>query len=209
TLEFNVSEVTNTDPEAENDSYSVATNQTLDIDAVAGVLFNDSDADQDSLTAAIETLPDNGSVTLNPDGSFSYTPDTDFAGIDTFTYTVSDGNDGSDTAEVSINVGQLPIVSFEAIPATISEEGTAEERLLRLEFNVVGDIPEGGLFILFESLFGITDQMDGGSDAGDFNNLGLVPPFDRENNIIGVRLDANQAEMLLPIVNDLTEEGTT
>ena len=51
--------------------------------------------------------------------------------------------------------------------------------------------------------------MDGGSDAGDFNNLGLVPPFDRENNIIGVRLDANQAEMLLPIVNDLTEEGTT
>jgi len=104
--------------------------------------------------------------------------------------------------------GDLPIVSFEAIPATISEEGTAEERLLRLVFTVEGTIPEGGLVVNFDNLFGITDQMDGEDDRGAFNNLGFAG-FDIPNNRILVRLDANEASLELPIINDLVEETTT
>ncbi|NEP60781.1 MAG: hypothetical protein F6K31_27965, partial [Symploca sp. SIO2G7] len=102
-----------------------------------------------------------------------------------------------------------PVVSFEAVPATISEEGTVEERLLRLEFTVAGEIPEGGLVVLFENLFGITDQADSEAEGAAFEGLGLAPPFDQVNNIIGIRLLENQAAIQLPMINDLIEETTS
>ncbi|MEB3356617.1 MAG: DVUA0089 family protein [Synechococcales bacterium] len=114
----------------------------------------------------------------------------------------------SEATSIEPPPAELPVVSFEAIPATISEEGSAEERLLRLVFTVDGTIPEDGLVVNFDNLFGITDQMDGADDRGAFNNLGFAG-FDRENNRILVRLDANEASMELPIINDLVEETTT
>ncbi|MGE2732340.1 Ig-like domain-containing protein [Mycolicibacterium vaccae] len=54
------------------------------------VLANDSDADADVLTVTGHTEAANGLVTLNADGSFTYTPLAGFAGTDTFTYTVAD-----------------------------------------------------------------------------------------------------------------------
>ncbi|MEL7314500.1 MAG: Ig-like domain-containing protein, partial [Cyanobacteria bacterium J06559_3] len=135
-----------------------------------------------------------------------------------FTFEVIDGEAyevAADAGSVTLNivdpadVPTLPVVSLEAIPATISEEGSAEERLLTLAFTVDGEIPEGGLVVLLENLFGITNQSDGEDDRGAFDNLGLVPPFDRENNLIGIRLDANEASLQLPIANDLIEETTT
>ena len=86
-----------------NDSYTVEENNTLNIDSVAGVLNNDTDADGDNLTVSNF---DNSSiataiVNLNNDGSFSYTPAPDFVGTDSFSYTVSDGNGGTDTATVT------------------------------------------------------------------------------------------------------------
>ena len=69
-----------------------------------GVLGNDTDADGDSLTAALATSPSHGNVTQNPDGSFTYTPDANFCGTDSYTYTANDGNGGSGTATVTIEV---------------------------------------------------------------------------------------------------------
>ncbi|MEM6435979.1 MAG: hypothetical protein AAF773_19315, partial [Cyanobacteria bacterium P01_D01_bin.115] len=104
--------------------------------------------------------------------------------------------------------GDLPVVSFEAIPSTISEEGSAEDRLLRLVFTVDGAIPEGGLVVNFDNLFGITDQLDSQDDRAAFNNLAFAG-FDVPNNRIFVRLDANEASIDLPVINDLIEETTT
>ncbi|MGB3533712.1 MAG: Ig-like domain-containing protein [Microcoleaceae cyanobacterium] len=227
TLAFNVTEATvteNSPPVAVDDSYNVIipgvagveppTN--LVVNADDGLQANDSDADNDNLTVAIATAPEDGNVTLDADGSFTYTPNGFFADEDSFTYTVSDGNGGSDTGNVTIITEfapiappGLPVVSFEAVPATISEEGTAEERLLQFNFTVEGEIPEGGLVVLFENLFGITDQSDGEDDRGAFDGLTLSPPFDLENNIIGIRLLENEASLQLPIINDLIEETTT
>ncbi len=74
--------------------------------AQAGVLQNDTDADGDELTVNRTPVagPTNGVLVLNSDGSFSYTPNPNFAGIDAFTYEVSDGNGGSAQATVTINV---------------------------------------------------------------------------------------------------------
>ncbi len=70
----------------------------------AGVLANDSDVDGDALTAHLVTNVSSGSLVWHTDGSFSYTPDLNFYGTDSFTYRVCDGSDYSETATVTINV---------------------------------------------------------------------------------------------------------
>ena len=61
----------NSEPVAVADSYTVDEDQSLIIDAVGGVLGNDTDADNDSLTAAGRTTASNGTLTLATDGSFT------------------------------------------------------------------------------------------------------------------------------------------
>ena len=91
-------------PSAQDDAYAANSDQPLVVSAGSGVLSNDSDADGDLLSAVLATGTANGSVTLNPDGSFSYTPNDGFAGTDGFTYTAQDGNGGTDQAAVTIAV---------------------------------------------------------------------------------------------------------
>ncbi|MEO1470814.1 MAG: cadherin-like domain-containing protein, partial [Pseudomonadota bacterium] len=80
----------------------------LSVAAGLGVLANDSDVDGDALTAVLGTDVTDGTLTLNADGSFDYTPDADFNGSDSFTYTVSDGQGGTSTpATVTITVNAV------------------------------------------------------------------------------------------------------
>ncbi|MBX7448721.1 tandem-95 repeat protein [Mycolicibacterium sp. 3033] len=90
----------NDTPVANNDSYTIAEDSNLS----ANVVTNDSDIDGDAITAALLTGPSHGALTLNPDGSFFYTPTTNFNGVDSFTYSVSDGSATSNTALVTIAV---------------------------------------------------------------------------------------------------------
>ena len=74
--------------------------------ASGGLLANDSDVDPSTtLTAVLVTGPAHGTLTLNPDGSFTYVPDANFNGVDTFTYQVSDGTATSAPVTVTLNVG--------------------------------------------------------------------------------------------------------
>ncbi|MBI9087385.1 MAG: DUF4347 domain-containing protein, partial [Desulfobacterales bacterium] len=59
-----------------------------------GTLPMATDPDGDPVTYTLENSPENGTAVVNANGSFSYTPNADFNGIDTFTYTVEDGNGG-------------------------------------------------------------------------------------------------------------------
>ncbi len=93
----------NNAPVAVADSYVVNEDTQLSVSA-PGVISNDTDADGDSLTATLNTDVSNGTLSLNSDGSFTYTGDSNFNGIDTFKYYVSDGTDTSDLATVTITV---------------------------------------------------------------------------------------------------------
>ncbi len=93
----------NVRPVANNDGYNATEETTLNVSA-PGLLTNDSDADGDAMTAVLVTGPANGSLTLNPDGSFSYTPASNFAGSDSFTYTANDIGGPSAVKTVSITV---------------------------------------------------------------------------------------------------------
>src|SRR5690606_18137613 len=68
------------------------------------VLANDFDDDNDALSVTNVSSPANGSVSLNSDSSIRYTPDRDFAGSDSFTYTVSDTNGEVSSATVTLSV---------------------------------------------------------------------------------------------------------
>ena len=93
----------NADPLAVDDAYAMDEDGVLSV-AAPGVSDNDSDVDGDPLTISLATGVSHGELTLNADGSFTYTPSADFFGTDSFTYTLSDGLGGSDTATVEIAV---------------------------------------------------------------------------------------------------------
>ncbi len=90
------------------------------------VLSNDSDPDNDPLSVNGVTQGTNGSVTLDASGNPVYTPDPDFNGTDTFTYTISDGQGGFDAATVTVTVGAVndaPTIGNDSIDIRVSEEG--------------------------------------------------------------------------------------
>ncbi|MBN2474882.1 MAG: lamin tail domain-containing protein [Pirellulales bacterium] len=91
-------------PVAAADSYCVNEDTTLVVAVADGVLANDQDADGDELTAELVDPPQHGSVQLEPDGSFTYTPEADFFGTDRFTYGARDGTAASPVATVTITV---------------------------------------------------------------------------------------------------------
>jgi hypothetical protein len=61
----------------------------------AALLSNDFDPDGDAISITGFGTPDNGALVDNGDGTITYTPDQDYNGTDTFTYTISDGNGGN------------------------------------------------------------------------------------------------------------------
>jgi hypothetical protein len=97
-------------PVATNDSYSTSVNTRLNV-AVSGVLTNDTDPQALPLTAVLVAGPAHGSLTLNVDGSFTYTPNTNYYGTDSFTYRANDGLANSNVATVSLTVDSLPPVA--------------------------------------------------------------------------------------------------
>jgi hypothetical protein len=98
--------VVNTKPVAVTDFYSTSVNTPLSVNAAAGLLANDTDADGDPLTAVLVSGPNpaQGSLTLSADGSFSFTPTVDFTGDATFKYAASDGYESSTATVVTIHV---------------------------------------------------------------------------------------------------------
>lgn len=92
-------------PTATADAYSASSGQTLTVAAAQGVLANDGDIDGDRLSAAVVRNPANGTLTLQDDGSFAYTPQSGFKGLDSFTYTARDaGGLASAATRVTLNV---------------------------------------------------------------------------------------------------------
>jgi VCBS repeat-containing protein len=96
-------------PVATNDSFVVFANDSWAIDA-PGILANDNDLDGNALTAALINTTTHGTLALNSDGSFIYTPNAGFVGTDTFTYVANDGQSDSNLAMVTITVAEPNVV---------------------------------------------------------------------------------------------------
>jgi len=89
-----------------NDLATTIPNRPIDIN----VLTNDKDLDLDDVLTVIEgtVTPKNGTLVLNDDGTFTYTPNKGFLGEDSFTYSATDGFNTSSEVEVKITVAEAP-----------------------------------------------------------------------------------------------------
>ncbi len=105
------------------------TNETVAEDGVLNSSVTATDQDGDALTYTLTTGPAHGALVFNADGTYSYTPSANYNGSDSFVVTVSDGNGGTDTITVNINVtpvNDLPVaaddffVTNENTPVTIT-----------------------------------------------------------------------------------------
>ncbi|HWW76673.1 MAG TPA: tandem-95 repeat protein, partial [Pyrinomonadaceae bacterium] len=125
----------NDDPTANNDS--VTTDE--DTAVTHNVLGNDSDVDGDTLSIASVTQGAHGSVTFSG-GDVTYTPAANYNGGDSFSYTVSDGNGGTATANVSVTVNAVndnPTASDDS--ATTNEDASVTVSVLTNDSDVDGD----------------------------------------------------------------------
>jgi uncharacterized repeat protein (TIGR01451 family) len=93
----------NAAPVANADSFNLAEDDTL----TGNVLTNDTDAENSPLTAVKLSDPASGALSLNSDGSFTYIPNDNFQGTDTFTYAANDGDLQSAAATVTIVVAPV------------------------------------------------------------------------------------------------------
>jgi VCBS repeat-containing protein len=129
--------VVNYPPSASNDTYNTDEDTTLTI-AAPGLLGNDSDADGDMLSAVKATDPSHGTLTLNADGSFTYTPAANWHGIDTFTYKATDGIQESNSAEVTIVVKGINDAPL-ATPQSVSLDEDTQKAITLSGSDVDGD----------------------------------------------------------------------
>jgi len=128
----------NNPPVAVRDNISV----TEDVPATGNVLTNDSDVEGDALTASLVTAPVNGTVVLNADGSFTYTPNANYAGRDSLIYKVCDNGTPSlcDTAKVIFNVAAVndaPIAVRDSV--SLLEDVPATGNVLTNDTDVEGN----------------------------------------------------------------------
>jgi len=127
TVNITVSAV-NDAPVAVDDS--VTTNEDTPAANIA-VLANDSDVENDTLSVTAKTDGTNGTVTINGDNTVTYTPNADFNGTDSFTYTVFDGTDSSvATVNVTVNaVNDAPVAVDDSVT---TDEDTAAASIVVL-----------------------------------------------------------------------------
>ncbi|USF87813.1 Ig-like domain-containing protein [Candidatus Endoriftia persephone] len=118
-ISVNVLNVNET-PVTADDSYAAYSGIAT---TTGNVLNNDADEDGDTLSISDFQNPsaNGGTVASLGDGTFTYTSAADFAGQDTFTYLVSDGNGGTATATVTMNVSANPPPTVVGDAATVDE----------------------------------------------------------------------------------------
>ena len=153
-------------PVAQNDTATTKEGKSTNIN----VLSNDSDADGDSLTVTNVTQPNHGTAAINADGTITYTPNSNWYGTDSFTYTVSDGNGGTTTATVTITVNQA--VSNLYIKTTTSSQNPTIGETFRLTYKLGNNGPDAAenvtiTFQLPEGLDFINIRVDNGKYTYD------------------------------------------
>jgi hypothetical protein len=183
-------------PVAADDAFVAVQNTDLVV-AAPGVLTNDSDADNtppanpyDGLITVLVTGPVNGTLTIDPDGGFTYTPLFNFVGVDSFTYVANDGTVDSNVATVTITVEDVVTVNSATyrtrqgrwnIQGTVSNAGSSVDVYLNSvdPANLIGaasvdDITGDWSF----TGAGVVGAVDGDTVIAVSNSGGVSAPFD-------------------------------
>jgi len=201
-------------PNATDESYAVEENVTLSVGA-PGVLANDVDENGDELSVNTTPVraPSKGRLELEPDGSFDYTPDAGVTGDDTFTYRVSDGNGGTDTATVTLSILRNEV---DADPDDLDGSGTNADPYVVTnvsELQAMEDDTDASYVLGNDIAAGATD---GWNDRAGFEPVGprtdpFTGTFDGKNHTItGLTIDRDAFDVgLFGHVDGGTVENVT
>ncbi|MEL6111144.1 MAG: Ig-like domain-containing protein, partial [Planctomycetota bacterium] len=132
TITFDV----NYTPESTFDRFSTALDTPLTLAAGDGLLVNDLDSDNDLLSVIPHGQPNNGNVTIWADGSFTYTPNTGFVGVDSFSYVTTDG---ALSTEPTLVVVEVALPTLDGISARASHSSVVAGDTILISGNVLGD----------------------------------------------------------------------
>lgn len=113
-------------PVAHAEGYEIAEDGSLVVTTPDGVLRRSLDFQGESISAVLQQGPQNGSLTLNTDGSFTYTPNANFFGVDTFTYNAQDAS-GQSSSPTTVTITVSPVNDIPTFTAGSSEITVTED----------------------------------------------------------------------------------
>ena len=161
----------NTAPIAVDDEVTV----TEDTPATGNVLTNDSDPEGNALTASLTVAPVNGTIVLNADGSFTYSPNTNYNGPDSFEYQVCDNGMPSrcDTAWVYLTIEAVNDAPTITAPATIAANEDIPTPLTGISFADV-DAGSAVVTVTFSVASGTLSAPSGGGVTVSGSETGML-----------------------------------
>jgi gliding motility-associated-like protein len=137
-------------PVAEPDAYTTNEDTKLEVAKADGVLKNDTDGDGEPLTAGLTKTTTHGTLTLNPDGSFTYMPALNYNGQDSFTYVAKDGKDDSNEVVVTITVLPVNDPPVAAPDVATTNEDVAVNIAVLANDTDVDDVLKGSMIIIVD-----------------------------------------------------------
>ena len=200
-IPYSTAQSANNPPVAEEDVYLTYLNTDLIVTA-PGVLANDNDQDNDTMTAILEDddLENGTLVQFNSDGSFTYSPNEGFSGVDTFTYRVWDNTERGNEARIYITVSPDPPPGS---PVDVLDETIESLEVLTVE----GEITYQHANALITKLVSATASLDQDKIGPAINKLesfinqvnalinsGGIDPVDGQNLIDTVQSIINTLE---------------
>jgi len=189
----------NDPPVTADDRYTPTQGQTLQVaSASEGVLANDRDVDGDALTARVVSDPTDGALSLDGDGTFTYTPDDRFVGTDTFAYEASDGNGAVDTSVVRLRVRSNAEVNVGVEGDTVAVDDTVAVALTIRGLSEAADISAYSFRLDFDA------EALQFVDTDTSNTLSGAAGFSATANSDRLQVGAFSATPL----NDIADEGT-
>ena len=213
-------------PIGDDDGYSLPEDGDLTVSAAAGVLSNDNDPEGAPLSATLFSGPQNGRLTFNADGSFTYTPDPDFTGTDQFRYRPGDGTFLGAPATVTLTVAPVndapTIVGLNGVRLNQGENYTFSDHdstglLLRdpdtaaapdAPAQLTASVSEGTVSL--GQIQGLTFSVGNGTDDTTFTATGTLADLGAAINGLSYTPDADFSgtDLLQVTLDDLGNTGS-
>ncbi|MEW5008178.1 MAG: tandem-95 repeat protein, partial [Cycloclasticus sp.] len=177
------------------------------------LLANDTDADDHSLSISSVQDAENGRVKIDDDGNIAFTPDENYNGEASFSYTITDDHGGTDTATVSLNVESVNDAVDISIINTSITEGTPQ--IIASANDIDGSIESSSLTaehgtVAMDNDGNITYTADTDYDGTDNVSLSITDN-DGATTTQTINLSIDPAQNTLVLVNEIrgTEQGET
>jgi hypothetical protein len=177
---FQMAGPANRPPYVHNDVLTIDEDFVLEVKE-RGVFGNDLDPDGDPLAATLVKDAQHGTLTLEPDGTFTYVPEADYFGVDWFTYEASDPAGLSASGEVTILVNPIddpPIANDDVYEIAISPDGrTWALDVPELGWSEIGTFVEDDVFIIIPPPGPLLNDFDSDIEPLTLRLLGPHPPM--------------------------------